>query len=89
MENGKIDVEYSAITDPELITDPAPNVEIQPLKNLPIEVTTPHGKKLIFETPELAARYLPIEAASVRNVLTGILNETNGYKARYFTQKHY
>ena len=81
MENEKPEIEDSNNRRPEPLTGSA--------QNLPIEVTTPQGKKLIFETPERAAIYLPVEVENLRNVLTGILAETNGYKARYFRIKHY
>lgn len=89
MEKEKLEVEYSANKGPEPATGRALNRVIRPLQNLPVEVTTPHGKKLIFETPEIAARYLPIEVECIRHVLTGILDETNGYMARYYREKRY
>lgn len=74
---------------PEPVTERALNRVIRFLQNLPVEVTTPQGKKLIFETPEEAAKYLPIEVECLRQVLIGIVDQTNGYKARYFRERPY
>jgi len=89
LEKDKFEVDYCANTGPEPLTGRAPDRVIRPLQDLPVEVTTPHGKKLIFETPEGAARYLPLEVECIRHLLTGILDETNGYKARYYREKRY
>jgi hypothetical protein len=89
LEEENPEVKYSANTSREPLTGRAPNRVILTLQGLPIEVTTPQGKKLIFETPEGAAKYLPIEVKCIRLVLTGILDDTNGYKVRYFRERRH
>ena len=89
MENEKPNVKYDATTDSESASATESNQVVRLLQNFPIEVTTPQGKKLIFETPKEAAKYLPIDVERIQHVLTGILIETNGYKVRYCRERRY